>query len=194
MPLCPKRTGPLLRAWDPKRIVNGSVPLKNAELNHGYLALVKSESKNMFEQIISNLQKEAAPQLMSKLGLNSGQVDKSIMAAADSVKEVLGGDHGFGLSDITSLFSAGQKTSGADAILAKLGGVMQGKLTGQAGLESGLADQVKGMLLPMVTDFVTKQVAGDSNKLSGLLGGLTGGKANIGDAAKGLLGGLFGKK
>lgn len=169
-------------------------PIGDVNTNSRYLALVKTENESMFDQIISSLQKEAAPQLMSKLGLNSGQADKSISAAADSVKELFGGNHGFGLSDVTSLFSGGQKSSGADAILSKLGGVMQGKLTGQAGLDSGLADKVKGMLLPMVTEMVTKQVGGDASKLSGLLGGLTGGKANIGDAAKGLLGGLFGKK
>lgn len=148
----------------------------------------------MLEQIISNLKQEAAPQLMSKLGLNSGQADKSISAAADSVKELFGGDHGFGLSDVTSLFSSAKNTGGADAILSKLGTVMQGKLTGQAGLESGLAAQVKGMLLPMVTDLVGKHIGGDAGKLSGLLGGLAGGKGNIGDMAKGMLGGLFGKK
>ncbi|HMN05429.1 MAG TPA: hypothetical protein PKD45_06860 [Flavobacteriales bacterium] len=148
----------------------------------------------MLDQIISNLKKDATPQLMSKLGLDSGQADKSISAAADSVKELFGGNHGLGMSDLTNLFSGAKNTGGADAVLSKLGTVMQGKLTGQAGLESGLADQVKGMLLPMVTDLVTKHVGGDASKLYGLLGGLAGGKGNIGDMAKGMLGGLFGKK
>lgn len=148
----------------------------------------------MFDQIIENLKKDAAPQLISKLGLDSGQADKSISAAADSVKEVLGGNHGFGLSDITNLFSTAKNNSGADAIVSKLGTVLHGKLTGQAGLESGLAGRVKELLLPMVTDYVTKHVGGDAGKLTSLLGGLSGGAANLGDAAKNLIGGLFGKK
>lgn len=144
----------------------------------------------MFDQILSTLEKEAAPALMSKLGLNQQQASGSVNAATDSVKEVLGGSDGFGMDDVMNLFSSGSNTSGADGILSRVGSSMLGKLTGQVGLDAAKAGGVKEMLLPMVTDLITKHVGGDGSKLQGLLGGLAGGSGLAG-AAKGMLGKLF---
>ncbi len=148
----------------------------------------------MLDQIISKLQQEAAPALMSKLGLDNAQAGKSVSAVGDSIKEVLGGNGGINIQDALNLFSSAKNSGGADAILGKLGTVMHGKLTGQAGLDAGKAQDVKAMLMPMVTDFITKHVGGDMGKLQGLLGGLGGNAGNLAEQAKGLLGGLFGKK
>ncbi len=144
----------------------------------------------MFEQILSNLQKEAAPALMSKLGLDQKQASGSISAAASSVKEVLGGANGFGMDDVLNLFSSAKNSGGADGILSQLGTAMHGKLTNQVGLDAGKAGNVKDMLLPMVTNLITQHVGGDMGKLGGLLQGL-GGNAGLADAAKGFLGKLF---
>ncbi|MBX2982825.1 MAG: hypothetical protein WBB32_05735 [Flavobacteriales bacterium] len=144
----------------------------------------------MFDQILSTLQKEATPVLMSKLGLNQQQASGSVNAAASSVQEVIAGGEGFDMNDLTSLFSSGQNSSGADGILGKVGTLLQGKLTGQVGLDDTKAGGVSAMLLPMITDLITKHVGGDTGKLQGLLGGLTGG-SDMADAAKGMLGKLF---
>lgn len=144
----------------------------------------------MFDQMLNTLQKEAAPLLMSKLGLDNGQATKSVGAATDSVKEVLGGGDGFDMSDVLNLFSSAKNTSGAEGILGKLGEVMQGKLTGQAGLDASKASGVQALLMPFVTDLITKYVGGDASKLQGLLGGLAN-SGGLADAAKGMLGKLF---
>ena len=147
----------------------------------------------MFDQILASLEKEAAPALMSKLGLDQGQATKSVGAAANSVKEVLGGDNGFGMDDVLSLFSSNTNTSGADGLMSKIGSVMQGKLSTEAGLAPEKASLVQSMLLPMVTDFITKHVGGDASNLKNMLGGL-GDMGNLGGlagTAKGMLGKLF---
>lgn len=141
----------------------------------------------MLDQLLSTLQQQAAPQLMSKFGLNEKQAGGSISAAADSVKEVLGGSDGFGLDDALNLFSSAKNTSAADGILGNIGGLLQNKLSSQVGLDAGKASGVAAMLLPMVTDMVSKHVGGDAKNLQSLLGG-GGGLAGM---AKGLLGNLF---
>lgn len=145
----------------------------------------------MFDQILQTLEKEAAPALMSKLGLDQKQASGSVSAAASSVKEVISGGNGFGMDDIVNLFSNSKNTTGADGILGKVGSVLQSKLTGQVGLDSNKAGGVSAMLLPMVTDLITKHVGGDTGKLSSMLGDLTGNSGGMADMAKGMLGKLF---
>lgn len=142
--------------------------------------------KSMLDQLLSSLQSQAVPQLISKFGLNEQQAGGSINAAADSVKEALGGSDGFGLDDALSLFSSAKNSAGADGLLNNIGGLLQNKLTGQVGLDAGKASGVAALLLPMLTDLVSKHVGGDAKNLQSLLGG--GGLAGM---AKGLLGNLF---
>lgn len=129
---------------------------------------------------------------MTQLGLNSGQATSSVGAAVDSVKQVLGGSDGFGLDDLLNLFSSAKNNSAADGILSQIGTVMQGKLTGDAGLNVSQAGGVKDMLLPMITKLIGDHVGGDAGKMQGLLGALGNG-GGLADMAKGLLGNLFKK-
>ncbi|MFT3885572.1 MAG: hypothetical protein QM724_09115 [Flavobacteriales bacterium] len=144
----------------------------------------------MFDQILSQLQGQAVPELMSKFGLDTKQATGSVHAAADSVKEVVSGGNGFGLDDVLNLFSNASNTSGAEGILSNIGNVMQGKLTGQVGLNAATAGGVKDMILPMITNLLSKHVGGDASNLQGLIGSLGGGKG-VADMAKGMLGKLF---
>lgn len=142
----------------------------------------------MFDQILSTLQSKAAPQLMSQLGLNEQQAGGSINAAADSVKQVLSGGDGFGMDDVMNLFSSQKNNSAADGIMSNIGSVLQGKLTNSVGLDAGKASGVAAMLLPMITDLISKNVGGDAKNLQSLLGG-----GGIAGMAKGMLGNLFKK-
>lgn len=141
----------------------------------------------MFDQLLSTLQSQAAPKLMSQFGLDEKQTGGSVMAAAESVKEVLSGGDGFGLDDALNLFSTAKNTGAADSILGNIGALMQSKLTGQVGLNASKASGVVSVLLPMITDLVAKHVGGDAKNLQALIGN-GGGLAGM---AKGLLGNLF---
>lgn len=145
----------------------------------------------MFDQILTTLQKEAAPALMSKLGLDQTQATGSVHAAADSVKEVIGGGDGFGMDDVMNLFSNATNSSGAEGILGQIGTALQSKLTGQVGLDASKAGGVQAILLPMLTDLIGKYMGGDPGKLKGLMGGITGNSGALADTAKGMLGKLF---
>jgi hypothetical protein len=145
----------------------------------------------MLDQILSTLQKQATPELMNKLGLDQEQANGSVNAAADSVKQVLGGSDGFGLDDALSLFSSAKNTSGADGILGNIGNVLQGKLSSEVGLDAAKAGGVKDLLLPMITGLVTKYVGGDNKNLQSLIGSFAGNGGGVADMAKGMLGKLF---
>jgi hypothetical protein len=141
----------------------------------------------MIDQILASLKEKATPALMGQLGLDASQANNSVMAAADSVKEVVVGDNGFGMDDALSLFSSAKNSSGADGMMGKIGEVLLGKLTGNVGLDASKASGVSAMLMPMVMDLVSKYIGGDAKNLQSMLGGGSG----IADAAKGMLGKLF---
>lgn len=141
----------------------------------------------MLDQILSTLQSQAAPKLMSQFGLDEKQASGSIAAAADSVKEVVGGGDGFGLDDALNLFSSAKNSTAANGILGNIGSMLQNKLTGQVGLDAGKASGITAMLLPMITDLISKHVGGDPKNLQALIGGGGG----LADMAKGMLGNLF---
>lgn len=104
----------------------------------------------MLDEILSTLKSQAAPELMNTIGLNAQQTDGSITAAADSVKQVIGGGDGFGLDDMLNLFSSAQNNSNADGILSNISQVFNGKLTSDVGLSAQQAGGVKDLLLPMI--------------------------------------------
>jgi hypothetical protein len=145
----------------------------------------------MFDEILSTLKSQAAPELMSKLGLNEQQTHGSINAAADSVKEVISGGDGFGMDDVMNLFSSAKNTPAADGIMSNIGNVLSSKLTGQVGLNPQQAGGVSGMLLPMITGLISSKVGGNAGGLQSLIGGLTGGSGGLGGIASGLVGKLF---
>ena len=146
----------------------------------------------MLDQILSTLKSQAAPELMNKLGLNEQQTKGSILAAADSVKEVIGGGDGFGMDDVLNLFSDAKNSNAADGILSNIGGVLSNKLTGQVGLNAQQAGGVQSLLLPMITGLLSKYIGGDAKNLQGLIGSFTGGNGGgLADIAQGFIGKLF---
>lgn len=146
----------------------------------------------MLDQILSTLKQQAGPELINKLGLNEQQANGSVNAAASSITQVIGGGDGFGLDDVMNLFSDAKNTAGADGILNNIGSVLQGKLTGEVGLDAAKAGGVKDLLLPMITGLVGKYVGGDNKNLQSLIGSFAGGNGGgMADLAKGMLGKLF---
>ncbi|MFN8351284.1 MAG: hypothetical protein U0U25_07445 [Flavobacteriales bacterium] len=139
----------------------------------------------MFDQILDQLKSQVGPELMQKAGLNADQTNGSLSAAADSVKEVIGGGDGFGMDDVLNLFSSAQNSPKADNLLSTIGTVFQGKLTGQVGLDAGKAGAVSALVMPMLTRLLSDKIGGNAANLQGLLGG------GIADMAKGMLGKLF---
>ncbi|HMU14862.1 MAG: hypothetical protein JST41_04125 [Bacteroidetes bacterium] len=145
----------------------------------------------MLDEILSTLKSQAAPELMNTIGLNAQQTDGSITAAADSVKQVIGGGDGFGLDDMLNLFSSAQNNSNADGILSNISQVFNGKLTSDVGLSAQQAGGVKDLLLPMIMNLISGKVGGNANNLQGLLSAFTGQGGGLAEMAGGLLKGLF---
>ncbi len=145
----------------------------------------------MLDEILSTLKNQATPELMNSIGLNEQQTNGSINAAADSVKQVIGGGDGFGLDDMLNLFSNAQNNSNADGILNNIGQVFSGKLSSDVGLDAQQSSGVQALLLPMIMKLLSGKVGGDANNLQGLIGAFTGNGGGLAGMAGGMLKGLF---
>lgn len=146
----------------------------------------------MLDEILENLKSQAGPDLMNKIGLNEQQTHGSINAAADSVKQVIGGGDGFGMDDLLNLFSHAQNNSGADGILSNITSVFNNKLTGDVGLNAQQAGGVQSLILPMIMNLLSGKVGGNAGNLQSLIGSFTGGQGGgLADIAGGMLKGLF---
>ena len=145
----------------------------------------------MLDEILSTLKTQAAPDLMKKIGLNEQQTNDSNNAAAESVKQVIGGGDGFGLDDMLNLFSYAQNNANADGILHNIGQVFSGKLSNNVGLSAQQSSSVQAVVLPLLMNLISGKVGGDAGKLQGLLSAITGNGQGMADVAGGLLKGLF---
>jgi len=143
----------------------------------------------MLDNLLPLLKDQVGSDLMTKLGLDAGKADGALNAAASSVQEVVGGQ-GIDMGTILNLFSNETNGSGANALLGQLGQNYLGKLTGQVGLDAGMANSVKDMVIPAITALLSDKIGGNAGALQGLLGNL-GGASGLGDMAKGMLGKMF---
>lgn len=141
----------------------------------------------MIENIIAQLKEKVGPDLIGKVGLDQGQVDKVLGAAGGSVKDLVGGK-GVDMGSVLNLFSKTANNPGANDLLGRLGQDLVGKLTGQVGLDASKAGNIKDMIMPVLTDLLSEKVGGNAANLKGLLGGE--GLAGMADQAKSKLGGL----
>ncbi len=158
----------------------------------GHNASNPNTQYNMLDEILETLKSQAGPDLMNKIGLNEQQTSGSINAAADSVKQVIGGGDGFGMDDMLNLFSNEQNNAGADGILNNITSVFNTKLTGDVGLNAEQAGGVQSLILPMIMNLLSGKVGGNANNLQGLIGSFMGGQGGgLADVAGGMLKGLF---
>lgn len=134
----------------------------------------------MLDQIINSLKEQVGGDLMQKVGLDQEQTNGAIETAGDSVKDVISGGGGLDLGTVLNLFSKEQNSSAANDLLGKLSSDYLGKLTGKLGLDAGKAASVKDLVIPALMSLLGNKVGGNKDMLSSLLG----------DAGKGLLGGL----
>ncbi|MCB0790843.1 MAG: hypothetical protein H6595_11830 [Flavobacteriales bacterium] len=134
----------------------------------------------MLDQIINSLKEQVGGDLMQKVGLDQQQTNGAIETAGDSVKDVIGGGGGLDLGTVLNLFSKEQNSSAANDLLGKLSSDYLGKLTGKLGLDAGKAASVKDLVIPALMSLLGNKVGGNKDMLGSLLG----------DAGKGLLGGL----
>jgi hypothetical protein len=145
----------------------------------------------MLDEILSTLKNQATPELMNTIGLNQQQTEGSINAAADSVKQVIGGGDGFGLDDMLNLFSSAQNNTNAEGILNNIGQVFSGKLSSDVGLSAQQSSGVQALLLPMIMNLISGKVGGNANNLQSLIGAFTGNGGGLAAMAGGMLKGLF---
>ena len=158
----------------------------------GHNASNPNTPSTMLDEILETLKGQAAPDLMNKMGLNDQQTSGSINAAAESVKQVIGGGDGFGMDDMLNLFSEAKNNQNADGILNEIGKVFNTKLTGEVGLNAQQAGGVQSLILPMIMNLLSGKIGGKANNLQSLIGSFMGGQGGgLADMAGGMLKGLF---
>lgn len=142
----------------------------------------------MLDGIIDAVKGEAIEALTGKLGLNDGQIDSVLASSKEAVeKSVAEEASNNGVDTLLNLFSGNDNSGAANNLLSGLGGNLISSLTSN-GFNSGQSSQIKDIVLPLVVNFISSKVGGDSSNLTSLLGGLAGGSGSDG----GLLGNIGG--
>lgn len=148
----------------------------------------------MLEKIINSVKSEVGGQIAGKTNLPSGTIDNVFSEISDVTKqEVTNQMMGGNLSNVMNLFSDKPNNNDADQIQSNISSGVISRLTGKLGLSPQIAQTVSSMAVPAIINMITKKNKStpddDPSPLNDLFGGL--GKEKIGDAAKGMLGGLF---
>lgn len=149
----------------------------------------------MLEQLLNSVKSEVGGQIAGKTNLPSGTIDKVFSEIGDvTKKEVTNQMIGGNLSSLMNLFSDKPNNSQANEIQSKLSSGVVSNLTGKLGLSPQVAGTISSIAIPAIINMITKKNKStpddDPSPLNDLFGGLgKGGK--LGDAAKGMLGGLF---
>ncbi|MEM9687062.1 MAG: hypothetical protein AAF934_09105 [Bacteroidota bacterium] len=171
----------------------------------------------MLDSLLDSIKGPVASAIAEKVGMEVRQAEQVIPLAGESVKEgIMGAITGGNTEDVLGMFSSltgGNDTGGAMGALAGLAGsgdssagsMMKnmvfsdtaknfiGKLTGQLGLPSGIANSISTMVLPMILNKIKSAVndatEGGGVNATGLMKVLGGGDT-INNALKDKLGGL----
>lgn len=151
----------------------------------------------MLDGIIDAVKGQAVEALTSKLGLNGTEIDSVLSSSQQAVEKTVSEEAGSnGVDTLLNLFSGNDNSSAANGLLSSLGGNLISSLT-NSGFESGKSSQIKDIVMPLVVNFISQKVGGDSSNLAGMLGGLLGGQSDqkggglLGNIGGGLLKNLF---
>lgn len=144
----------------------------------------------MLDGIIDAVKGEAIEALTGKLGLNNGQIDSVLSSSKEAVEKSISDEASSnGVDTLLNLFSGNDNSSAANSLLSGLGGNLISSLTSN-GFNSGQSSQIKDIVLPLVINFISSKVEGDSSNLTSLLGGGNSGGL-LGNIGGSLLKGLF---
>lgn len=149
----------------------------------------------MLDGIIDAVKGQAVEALTSKLGLDGTQIDSVLSSSQQAVeKSITDEASSNGVDTLLNLFSGNDNNDSSNNLLSSLGGNLISSLTNN-GFDSGKSSQIKDIVLPLVVNFISSKVGGDSSNLTGLLSGLAGGGQKdgglLGNVGGSLLKGLF---
>lgn len=149
----------------------------------------------MLEQLINSVKSEVGGQIAGKTNLPSGTMDQVFSVIGDvTKKEVANQMVGGNISSVMNLFSKQPNNSQANQIQSNITSGVVSNLTGKLGLSPQIANTVSSIAIPALMNMITKKNSAtpddDPSPLNELFGG-AGMGGSLGDAAKGMLGGLF---
>ncbi|MDO6736543.1 hypothetical protein [Wenyingzhuangia sp. 2_MG-2023] len=146
----------------------------------------------MIDGIIDAIKGQALEALTDKLGLNGQQVDNVLDSSKEAVESTVAEEaKNNGVDTMLNLFSGNDNSSSANNLLSSLGGNLISSLT-KNGFDSNMSSQIKDIVLPILMNYLSSKIGGDSSNLSGMLGGLLGSNSKS-DSLLGSLGSGFAK-
>lgn len=152
----------------------------------------------MLEQLINSVKSEVGGQIAGQTKLPSGTIDKVFSVIGDvTKKEVTNQMIGGNLSNVMNLFSNKPNNNEANSLQSNITSGVISNLTGKLGLSPQIASTISSIAIPALIGMITKKNSAtpddDPSPLKEIFGGA--GKGGfLGDAAKGMLGGLFKKR
>ena len=141
----------------------------------------------MYINSLFNDNKGAITKLLGNLNLSSKEVDVTIDSTKAVVDDAIGKESSGGLGTLLNLFSENTNSSASNSFLKNMDTSLVKKLI-SSGINKKKAGSIKELIVPFVVKLISSKVGGNSEMLTGLLGGLTSGKSK---GSGGLLGKLF---
>lgn len=143
----------------------------------------------MLDNILNELKGAIGSDVQQKAGLPPDKADKAIELAGQSAKEVAEDEVRKGnVQGLMSLLNNKEGVSHSNPIVSKIGANLVSKLVTTLGLSPQVAQQVEGVVVPMMVKFIGDRFQNSKESGGGGLGGLLGG--NMGGLG-GMLGGFF---
>lgn len=140
----------------------------------------------MLDNILNELKGAIGSDVQQKAGLPPDKADKAIELAGQSAKEVAEDEVRKGnVQGLMSLLNNNNNVSHSNPIVSKIGANLVSKLVTTLGLSPQVAQQVEGVVVPMMVKFIGDRFQNSKESGGGGLGGLLGSKM-------GGLGGMLG--
>jgi len=142
----------------------------------------------MLDGILDAVKGEVVGALTDKLNLGGTEIDSVLNSSKEAVEKTVSEEaSNNGIDTLLNLFSDNDNNDSSNNLLSSLGGNLISSLTNN-GFDSGKSSQIKDIVLPLVMNFISSKVGGDSSNLTGLLGGLLGGSSSNSNSGSDLLG------
>jgi endonuclease III-like uncharacterized protein len=125
-----------------------------------------------------NDNKSSIKGLLGSLNLNSDDMDKAVNCTKDVVgNSLMQETKKNGFDTLLNLFSNNDNSDSSNSFLNNLDSSLIKKLV-SSGFGKEKANSIKSLILPFVTQLITSKIAGKSDVLGDLLGGLTSKKSD----------------
>ncbi len=139
----------------------------------------------MLDLVFTNLKNQITPELIQTFGLTQVQASKTIDITSTSLTDVVKTHATSNIGGLLNLFSLEANNTHGNTIFNHFSETLTANLTSKVGVTTVEATYLANYITPVITQFISEKVGGNSEKLMSMFGGL--GENLLNDLAGGLM-------